>query len=142
MASLTEYIAGKQPSKFQLQPRYIPEGDCLIFYWYEDESYGHRVDELLTIYRSIKTDAIVGCEIKGVSRIRETIGTFGLSYHEGKVEFGVVLMGYAITAEQTPPSATMAELGRTAGSARVPLIQDTLATSATFLAGSGEKNRW
>lgn len=51
---------------FQPTATYDPDGDCIEYLIKPDNFYAHRVDELLTIYRSEKTDELVGSFIKSV----------------------------------------------------------------------------
>ena len=54
MANLAEYLQGKRPGRFQPRAHYVADGDTLVFYFKDDESYAERVDELLTVYHSLK----------------------------------------------------------------------------------------
>jgi hypothetical protein len=51
---------------FQPSATYDPDGDCIEFIIKPDNFYAHRVDELLTVYRSEKTGELVGSFIKSV----------------------------------------------------------------------------
>jgi hypothetical protein len=51
---------------FQPTATYDPDGDCIEFLIKPDNFYAHRVDELLTVYRSEATDELVGSFIKSV----------------------------------------------------------------------------
>jgi hypothetical protein len=47
------------------------EGDCAYFYRARDPNYRERVDNVLTVYRSLKDDKIVGVQIKGLTSLPE-----------------------------------------------------------------------
>ena len=52
----------------------LPHGDCLSFYAEDVDSYAERVDNLLTVFRSMRTEKLIGFEIKGVQHIVKTLG--------------------------------------------------------------------
>ncbi len=51
---------------FQPSATYDPDGDCIEFIIKPDNFYAHRVDDLLTVYYSEKTDELVGSFIKSI----------------------------------------------------------------------------
>jgi hypothetical protein len=67
--TLMEYLNGKEPRGFESRPIYSPDGDFISLYLRDEDSYAERVDDLLTIYRSVENDALVGWKIKGVRRL-------------------------------------------------------------------------
>lgn len=67
------------------RPRHSPAGDCLFFYFREDESWGDRVDELLTVYRTFDTRRVVGFKLKNVSLLKERLGTFLVEFETKEV---------------------------------------------------------
>ena len=75
---LTSLLDELGPGEFQPIPSYFADGDYLTFYFEDVDCYGERVDELLTIYREMTTDRLVGCKIKGVRRILDEAGKFGV----------------------------------------------------------------
>ena len=123
MANLTDYLQGKRPGRFQPRAHYVAEGDTLIFYFKDDESYAERVDELLTVYRSLQTREMVGCQIKSVRFILEKLGNFCVGVQDGDLDLRVIFIGYAFVSKKMPPSETLEELRSAAESsnARVPL---------------------
>jgi len=72
---------GSKP-EFRSEPWYNASGDCIHFHWLEDEFYADRVDDKLTVYRSIANGDAVGCEIKGIRALREKLGDFGIHLNE------------------------------------------------------------
>ncbi|MFO0970542.1 MAG: hypothetical protein U0793_33780 [Gemmataceae bacterium] len=48
---------------------YDPDGDCIEFLAKPEPFYAERVDDLLTVYYSQETGAIVGSLLKGASRL-------------------------------------------------------------------------
>lgn len=94
MVSLTEFIKSNNPKKFTAKPYYSQHGDALIFYFKDDQSYAERVDALLTVYRSMETNEMVGCEIKGVQSILEKLGNFGINLTSPTVDLKLLFFGY------------------------------------------------
>lgn len=94
MASLTEFVSKNQPQGFNSRPYYSREGDSLSFYFRDEDSYGERVDQLLTLYRSIETGRIVGCQIKGVQCILKRLDEFGVQTKEYKtLDLRIIFLG-------------------------------------------------
>jgi len=57
------------------RPWYNPEGDCVVCQLETNTAIvAERVDELLTIYRSVETNDAVGFQIKGVHAIAAKFG--------------------------------------------------------------------
>src|SRR5688572_12793423 len=123
MANLAEFLAGKRPGEFSPQGHYVAAGDTLIFYFKDSESYGERIDELLTVYRSIATKEMVGCQIKSIRFILERLGSFGVHVQDGEVDLRLIFVAYALASKHVPPGSTLEELRNAAeiSNARVPL---------------------
>jgi hypothetical protein len=74
---LMEYVKQNPAEGFKARPYYSPLGDCLIFYATDEDCYARRVNELLTVYLSMKTQKVVGCKIKGIRHIiMPSLGSF------------------------------------------------------------------
>ena len=78
---LRDALRKMEPEKFQSKPVYSRAGDCLFYYFEDAESYGDRIDGLLTVYKAFEDHRIVGCQIKGVTDILEKFGQFGVEVH-------------------------------------------------------------
>jgi len=129
MANLTEYLQGKRPGRFQPRAHYVAEGDTLIVYFKDDESHAERVDELLTVYRSLQTGALVGCQIKSVRSILRKLGGFGVHVDDGDVDVRVLFIAYAFASKKMPPSEMLEELRSAAETSRARLSLDELVTA-------------
>ena len=70
------------------------------FYVDSAESYAKRVDELLTLFLSLKTNELVGCQVKGVRKNLKRLGQFGISVKHGKVRLDLVFHLLAFLAEK------------------------------------------
>src|SRR5271155_1355741 len=69
--------AGSEPT-FRAEPWYNRSGDSIHYFWEEVECYRDRIDDKLTLYRSIESDSAVGCQIKGVVALIAKMGAFGI----------------------------------------------------------------
>lgn len=66
---------GRRP--FEPHVTYIREGDCIEFVIAPDDYYAHRIDGLVTVYYSRKTNNVVGSLIKGVNGFcKKMLGRF------------------------------------------------------------------
>jgi hypothetical protein len=79
-----------QPARpFSPFAEYDADGDCIEFFAKPDPYYAKRIDALLTVYRSQKTQEIVGSLIKGVSHVcREILEkhpNFRVEIQDGKI---------------------------------------------------------
>lgn len=102
MVSLEDAVKNHSPGAFEPHPFYVAEGDCVIFYFKEEESYADRVDGLLTLYRAESTGEVTGFQLKGVRRIVEQLGKFVTPIADGGIELGWIVLGYAANRQSRP----------------------------------------
>lgn len=94
-----QVLAGvKSGAKFRPQAVYDRDGDCIEFLVSNESFYAERIDTLVTVYRSQRTDEIVGSLIKGVSKIlrkflRRAPG-FEIEIRDGRVRLEHVFNAY------------------------------------------------
>jgi hypothetical protein len=114
MVSIEEFIRSNPPEKFQPKPYYSKNGDALTFYFKDVPSYGDRIDSILTIYRSVENDEMVGCQIKGVRHILEKMGSFGV-HVDDSVQLSILFWAYLVFTklheETLTSSRPMQQLG-------------------------------
>jgi len=88
-AKLVSSKAKRRTGPFQPVARYDPDGDCIEFIARPDPFYAERIDKLVTVYYSEKTNEIVGSLIKGVSRFQKEMSRklpgFVIILQDGKV---------------------------------------------------------
>jgi hypothetical protein len=60
------------------RPWYNGAGDCIIYQITDEAVVADRIDEILTIYRSLETEAPVGYQIKGVKALANKFGWDGV----------------------------------------------------------------
>jgi hypothetical protein len=126
METLLDYVRTHEPHGFKPKPHYSTDGDSLVFYFKDEESYGERVDNFLTVYRSIETDSLVGCQIKGLPAALKLLGDFGLFIEERSkdkaVRLGMIFMA-CMAATPSPEPQTKeryVELGKISKEATIP----------------------
>lgn len=56
------------------EPWHNRAGDCLEYHFLPGEYYAERVDDVLTVYRSMNDDRIVGFQVKGMSAVTQRLG--------------------------------------------------------------------
>lgn len=97
---LMKFLETTKPKGFEPRPYFGPEEDSLTFYFDNAESYGKRVDELLTLFLSVKNDKLVGCQVKGVRKKLKRLGNFGIAIKHGKVRLDLFFYLLAFLAEK------------------------------------------
>ena len=80
---MSTYLAGRRPRGFKPSPFYSREGDFLTFYFEDRDHYSERLDEYLTVYRSMEGEKFVGFKLKGVAHLLSTVGDFFFHVRDG-----------------------------------------------------------
>jgi hypothetical protein len=108
---LKDALREMKPKKFQAKPVYSRAGDCLFYYFEEAESYGDRIDGILTVYRSFEDNRIVGCQIKGIATIVQKFGEFGVELHTKDMRLALFfLVSNLVGAESEIPDSDRRDL--------------------------------
>lgn len=114
MGSLEEYLDKTKPAKiFRPLAQYIPEGDCLVFYFKPDPSHAERLDELLTVFRSQESGELTGCKIKGIKCILKRLEDYGMPSRKKSVDVRIIFGGYGLSAIE-PKQGAIEELRQAA----------------------------
>lgn len=101
-AALISYVRSRQVSKeFKPCAFYGREEDALVFYFRNDPDYAKRVNKWLTLYLAMDSNELVGCRVKGVRRVLEDIGNFGIDIGHKKVKLRILFLALlgAVPAE-------------------------------------------
>ena len=99
-ASLMKYLEKARPRGFKPRPYYGQEEDSLTFYFDNAESFARRVDDVLTLFLSLKGNRLVGCQVKGVRKNLKRLGDFGITIKHGKVRLDLFFHLLAFLAEK------------------------------------------
>ena len=108
---LMEYVKANPAKGFTPRPYYSAKGDCLIFYATNEDCYARRVNELLTVYQSMKTHKVTGCKIKGVRHIIMTSLKSYFGQRERLSSFVLAGMALAKDPDQASEPSIHEELG-------------------------------
>jgi len=68
---------------FQPYVEISPEADALTFYFKPNADYSQRLTDHVTLYRSIESNELVGCRIKGIRGILDDLPNFLHVDHQG-----------------------------------------------------------
>lgn len=71
---LKDFVSGRSGQEELPEPWYNPDGDCIIYQTADEAIVADRIDESLTIYRSVETNKAIGYQIKGVAEIVRRFG--------------------------------------------------------------------
>lgn len=94
-AALISYLRSRKVSqKFTPCAYYGPEEDALIFYFRNDPDYAKRVNKWLTLYLAMDSDELVGCQVKGVRKVLEDMGSFGIDFDDKKVKLKIIFQSF------------------------------------------------
>ena len=74
LASVLEF--DKLAPEFRPYVEYSREADAINFYFKPDPEHSERINEHVTLYRSDLTNEVVGCRVKGISGIVESLPNF------------------------------------------------------------------
>jgi hypothetical protein len=91
-------LKGAEVGPFRPTPHYDPDSDTLSLFVSDDESYRERIDKLLTVYRSFRTREVVGCHVKHVRRILDTVHMFKLGIESRRIKIGLLLLGLPLAS--------------------------------------------
>jgi len=126
--NLMDYLSGQPAPKFSPSLLYSEDGDFITYFFSNAECYGHRVDDLLTVYLSVNGDDLVGCKVKGVARIVGELGSFGMNLNDLDAKLSLLFMGGAIVSQ---PGQNIDYYRRLAEwTKQVPLSKDMLKRAA------------
>jgi len=89
--------------------------DSLTIYFSGEESYAHRLNNLVTLLLSFERNTLVGCQVKGFRRKLESDGSFALNIQrKGKLELGLFFHMLAYDVSEVEPRNRLIELGQQA----------------------------
>lgn len=84
---------------------YDPDGDCIEFLVSADPFYAERVDDLVTVYYSQRTQEVIGSLIKGVSEFCRTFSEkmpgFRIEIRDGRVKLQHLFLARLWSTQRT-----------------------------------------
>lgn len=108
-AELKTLLSSVRPDEGEFTPcaYYGPEEDALVFYFRNDPDYAKRLNSRVTLYLSLASNELVGCQIKGVKRVLDDIGWFDVSISHGKVKLKLLFVALHATIPDDPESRSL-----------------------------------
>ena len=119
--ALMSYVKSRRVSdSFTPCAYYGPEEDALMFYFRNDPDYSRRINKWLTLYLAMDSDELVGCQVKGVGRVLEDIGSFGVDVTHKKVNVRIIFLAFLGAAIDDPKARDIyKQLGEAAADSEV-----------------------
>jgi hypothetical protein len=114
MQTLTDFIKTNKPQGFEPRPHYSVEGDSLTFFFKNESYHGERIDDFLTVYRSLETNGLVGCQIKGLPKTLAILGDFGLTISDGQMQLALIFIACMAASPKGESKECYRELGKLA----------------------------
>jgi hypothetical protein len=100
METLLNEVKNLKAGQFQPRAYYAPEGDSLSFYFKRNESYGERIDNFLTVFKSFESHELTGCQVKGLPHALAILGNFGIDFYQGgRLKLSLLFMAFGLEAE-------------------------------------------
>ena len=91
---LMELVEKHREGQFTPYAYYGSEEDALTMYWKGDADYARRLNSRVTVFLSLDSDELVGCQIKSVRHVLEDIGWFDVSVKHGRVRVDMLFLAY------------------------------------------------
>ena len=73
---------------------YVARGDYLTVFFNDEAYFSERIDDLLTIYRSVETKSLIGCKIKGVSILVQNVASM-IDIEDDELSVNLLLLNAA-----------------------------------------------
>jgi hypothetical protein len=89
------------------------EADAMTVYVEADPDYSERLTEHVTIYRSLATNEVVGCRIKGISGIIEDLPNYIHVDHDG-IKLSAIFLPFRGAATDERARAALNDLAKSA----------------------------
>jgi hypothetical protein len=115
--TLTEFLKNNRCDGFTPGVHHSADGDCVSYFVKNDRCIAERVDDLVTVYRSVESNELVGCKIKGVQRILRTLGDFGVTVEDREIGLGIFFIAAAVA--NPPQKSKYKEIGLAMRNARL-----------------------
>lgn len=93
-SELMQFLRENPPAK-QFTPycHLNKKSDSLTVYFEGDADYSERLNDHVTLYRSLETKEVVGCRIKGIDEILEDLPNYLQVNHDG-VQLSIIFLAF------------------------------------------------
>lgn len=99
-----------------------PEADALTVYFKPDRDYSVRLTDHVTLYRSLDTNDIVGCRIKGIEGLLADLPNY-LRVNHDNVDLSFIFWSFRGGVDRAEVRDAFNELARSAGDLKVESVQ-------------------
>jgi hypothetical protein len=90
---LDEWLQNRKANGFSAVPHYFRDGDYITLFLTNERCYAKRVDDLLTVYYSDKNGELVGCKVKGVCDLLQSLRqNFKVTIEDGNICLGLLFL--------------------------------------------------
>jgi hypothetical protein len=93
-----ELVARAEQNQFAPYCQRHPESDAITFYFRPDADYSTRLNDHVTLYRSLESNELVGCRIKGVDGIIEDLPNYIKVNHDG-IDLSILFLPFRGNAD-------------------------------------------
>ena len=129
MNTLLNVLQRERLAPFKSSCYYCPEADALNLHFRADEYYAERVDDRLTVYLSLDSDQLVGCQVKGIRHTLHRFEGFGIGVSGQDVDVVAVFFAHGMLAKVTERKR-YAELALEAAKHRLHVPQNRMLVPA------------
>jgi hypothetical protein len=114
LSNFMKHLEATKPGPFVPGAYYYgQEEDSLTIYLRNEESFAHRLNSLITIFISPDSNALVGCQVKGLRRKLLTDGSFGVAISKGgKLQLGLFFHMLAYDVQEDDDRNKLVQLGQ------------------------------
>lgn len=92
-----EFTTGAEPTGASAY--YDPDGDCIEFLSRPEEFWAERIDDLVTVYYSERSNEVIGSLVKGVSRFVKKHPNFEILVKAGRVRLSHLFLAGLLCSE-------------------------------------------
>jgi hypothetical protein len=107
-------FAGVDRNRFKPYVEFSPQADAINVYFKPDPDYSERLNENVTLFRSLSDKSLVGCRIKGISGILEDAQNWLKIDHDG-IQLKLIFWSFRGSADNDQVRETLEELVEGAG---------------------------
>jgi hypothetical protein len=112
--NIKDFLRDNPPAK-----QFVPyvhlsrESDSLTAYFEGDADYSERLSDHVTVYRSLETNEVIGCRIKGISDLIDDLPNY-IHVNHGGAELSVVFLAFRGGQSDGKARQAMNDLARAA----------------------------
>lgn len=99
--SLVERLKTDKHQGFNSRPRYYSHGDYVTYFIDPARCHARRLNSLVTVYTAVDDGRLVGCKLKGITKLMETLKMACFLATDGKVMMGMLLLSAAAIEKES-----------------------------------------